>query len=62
MNIIVLLLFISFVLVLGAVLLFAYSGRNHDLDHGDDISLMPLDDESYQGKDEETHERNEDSL
>ncbi|PIR26846.1 MAG: cytochrome oxidase [Deltaproteobacteria bacterium CG_4_10_14_0_2_um_filter_43_8] len=62
MNIIVLLLFISFVLVLGAVLLFVYSGRNHDLDHSDELSLMPLDDELYQGKEENTHERNEDSL
>ncbi len=45
MNILVLLLFISFFLVLGAVLLFAFSIANHDLDHMEELSLMPLESE-----------------
>lgn len=42
MNVIVLQVFVSLMLVLGAVLLLAYSVRHSDHEHADRLSLLPL--------------------
>jgi nitrogen fixation-related uncharacterized protein len=44
MKVLFLLIFISLVLVLLAVLLFAFSVGNEDFDHETQLSLKPLDD------------------
>lgn len=45
MNVLILQVFVSLMLVLGAVLLLAYSIRYGDHEHADRLSLLPLDDE-----------------
>jgi hypothetical protein len=40
--------FVSLMLVTGAVLMFAFSCRQRDFDHADRLALLPLDDESSQ--------------
>jgi hypothetical protein len=45
MSVMVLQVFVSLMLVLGSVLLFAYSVRQKDHEHADRLSLFPLDDE-----------------
>lgn len=45
MNILFLLIFVSLVLVAGAVAFFIYSVKNEDLDHGTQLSLKPLEDD-----------------
>lgn len=47
MNIIILLVFVSAILVLGAVLLFFFSVQNRDLDHSEQLSLKPLEDDEH---------------
>ncbi|MGA2449458.1 MAG: cytochrome oxidase [Polyangiaceae bacterium] len=42
MEIIVLQVFVSLVLVLGGVLLFAVSFRHRDFEHADRLALLPL--------------------
>lgn len=44
MNVLLLLIFISFMFVLGFAVLYAFSIRNHDLHHTDQLSLLPLED------------------
>jgi hypothetical protein len=44
-NVLVLQVFVSLMLVLGAVLLFAYSVRHRDHEHADRLSLIPLEDD-----------------
>ena len=46
MNILIVLIFIGFVLVLGGVVLFVYSAKNRDFDSIDRISLMPLEEDN----------------
>lgn len=50
MNILILLIFVSAVLVVGALLLFAISVKNEDFDHAEKLSLMPLEDEDHAEK------------
>lgn len=42
MEVIVILVFISLVLVVGALLFFIISVRQGDLEHGDRLTLLPL--------------------
>jgi hypothetical protein len=42
MNVLVLQVFVSLMLVAGAVLLFVYSVRHRDFEHADRLSLLPL--------------------
>jgi hypothetical protein len=42
---IVLQVFVSLMLVVGSLILFAISCRQRDLDHADRLALLPLDDE-----------------
>jgi len=37
--------FVSLMLVMGSVILFAVTCRQRDLDHADRLALLPLDDE-----------------
>ncbi len=45
MNILILPLFISFVLVIGAILGYLYLVDKREFEHQEESSLMPLDDE-----------------
>ena len=45
MSVLILQVFVSLMLVLGAVLLFAYSVRHRDHEHADRLSLIPLEDD-----------------
>ncbi len=45
MEVLVLQVFVSLALVVGALLLFAYSARQRDLDHADRLALAPLGDD-----------------
>lgn len=45
MSVIVLQVFVSLMLVLGAVLLLAYSIKHSDHEHSDRLSLLPLEKE-----------------
>ena len=42
MEIVVLQVFVSLMLVVGSVLLFAFTCRQRDLDHADRLALLPL--------------------
>lgn len=46
MNVVVLLVFVSLMIVAGAILAFAWSVKEHEQDHADRLSLMPLEDET----------------
>jgi hypothetical protein len=46
MNVIVLQVFVSLMLVVGSVLLYAFSVRHRDYEHADRLSLIPLEDDS----------------
>lgn len=50
MMVLVLLVFISFMLVLGGVLLYGFSVGNHDLRHMEELALLPL-----ESDDDHTH-------
>ena len=45
MDILILQVFVSLLLVLGSVLLFAFTCRQRSLDHADRLALLPLDEE-----------------
>ncbi|WP_437571901.1 hypothetical protein WME95_48290 [Sorangium sp. So ce327] len=45
MDAIYLQIFVSFLLVVGSVLLFAYSARQRDDEHADRLALLPIEDE-----------------
>ncbi len=45
MEVIVLQIFVSLMLVLGSLILFAITCRQRDFDHADRLALLPLDDE-----------------
>jgi hypothetical protein len=53
MDVLILLLFVSLVLVVGALLLFAKAITGGDFEHGDRLALLPLDGEGR----EESRER-----
>ncbi len=46
MEVLALEVFVSLMLVVGALLLFAFTCRQRDFDHADRLALLPLDDES----------------
>jgi uncharacterized protein YneF (UPF0154 family) len=45
MNVLILPLFISFILVIGAILGYLYLVNKKEFEHQDEASLMPLDDD-----------------
>lgn len=45
MNVIVLQVFVSLMLVVGSLLLLAYSVKHADHEHADRLSLLPMEDE-----------------
>lgn len=47
MNIMIFLIFVSFIFVAGFVLFFAFTIKNRDVDYMDSMSLMPLAEESH---------------
>jgi hypothetical protein len=49
MDVLILLLFVSLVLVLGALLLFAKAITGGDFEHGDRLALLPLEGEGRDG-------------
>lgn len=51
MDALVLQLFVSLALLVGAVLLLAYSLKQADPEHADRLSLLPVEDELSPGKD-----------
>ncbi|MDH5490732.1 MAG: cbb3-type cytochrome oxidase assembly protein CcoS [Myxococcales bacterium] len=42
MSVLILLVFVSAILVIGAVLFFVWTVREHTYDHSDRLSLLPL--------------------
>lgn len=54
MNVISLQVFVSLMLVVGAVVLFVWTVRSRTLDHADRLSLAPLEDDA-QPKDPGAH-------
>lgn len=46
MNVIVLLVFVSLMIVVGALLAFAWSMKESEHEHADRLSLLPLDDQN----------------
>lgn len=46
MEVITLQVFVSLILVLGSVLLFAFTCRQRDFDHADRLALLPLEDDN----------------
>lgn len=47
MKILILLMFVSAVLVIGALWLFMIAVKNEDFDHADELSLLPLKDDDH---------------
>lgn len=47
MQILILLIFISVLLVLGALMLFLFSVKNRDIQQLDQISLLPLEEDNH---------------
>lgn len=45
MNILIVLVFISFIVAIAAVLLFALAIKNKDFEHADELSLLPLEED-----------------
>ncbi len=45
MEVVILQVFVSLGLVVGSVLLFAFTHRQRDLEHADRLALLPLDDD-----------------
>lgn len=50
MEVLFLQVFVSFVLVFGSVLLFAFSTRQRDAEHADRLSLLPMEDDDAASK------------
>ena len=46
MEVVILQVFVSLVLVVGSVLLFAFTCRQRDFDHADRLALLPLEKEN----------------
>ena len=46
MDILILQVFVSLLLVIGSVILFAFTCRNRSFDHSDRLALLPIDDEN----------------
>jgi hypothetical protein len=45
MDVIYLQIFVSLLLVVGSLVMFAFSTRQREVDHADRLSLLPMDDE-----------------
>lgn len=54
MEVLILQVFVSLMLVVGALLLFVRSVRARDFEHSDRLSLLPLDDDDHE---KESHGR-----
>ena len=50
MDVVVLQVFVSLMLVVGSVLLFAFTIRQRDLDHADRLALLPLQSDAKEEK------------
>ncbi|MFT3710331.1 MAG: cbb3-type cytochrome oxidase assembly protein CcoS [Archangium sp.] len=50
MSVIVLQVFVSLMLVVGAVVLFVWTVKSHTLEHADRLSLAPLEDDETEPK------------
>lgn len=50
MEVVVLQVFVSLILVVGSVLLFAFTCRQRDFDHADRLALLPLQDDQGRGR------------
>lgn len=50
MNVLILLVFVSLVLVAGALLLLAWSLKQSDHEHADRLSLLPMEGDEPRGK------------
>jgi hypothetical protein len=61
MNVLVLQVFVSLMLVVSSVLLFAYSVRHRDHEHADRLSLIPLEDDSAPPAPRDSEPRQSDS-
>jgi len=48
-EVLILQVFVSLILVLGSVLLFAYSMKQRDHQHGGHLALLPLEDDAKRG-------------
>ena len=46
MEVLILQVFVSLMLVLSSVILFAFTAKNRTFDHADRLALLPVDDES----------------
>jgi hypothetical protein len=46
LNVIYLQIFVSLALVVGSLLLFAFSTRQRDIDHADRLALFPIEEET----------------
>lgn len=46
MEVVILQVFVSLLLVVGSVLLFAFTCRQRDFEHADRLALLPLEDEA----------------
>lgn len=49
-NVIIVLVFISLILVLGALVLFGVSTSNKDMSYPDQLSILPLEDETNENR------------
>lgn len=55
MKILILLVFVSLIFVIGAVLSFALSVKNEDFDHIDELSLLPLEEDTHAKQHNDRH-------
>ena len=56
MEVVILQVFVSLMLVVGSVLLFGFTHRQHDFEHADRLALLPLEsDGSANDPQERTH-------
>jgi hypothetical protein len=46
-EVVILQVFVSLMLVVGSVLLFGFTYRQHDLEHADRLALLPLESETH---------------
>ncbi len=61
MDVLTATIFVSLILVLGGLVLFVWRLRAGDFEHGDRLSLSPLDDDEGLDDDQESEESDEES-
>jgi hypothetical protein len=59
MEVVILQVFVSLVLVVGSILLFAFTCHARSFDHADRLALLPLDGSDRAGRDTETQTRDD---